>query len=40
MVELGIHPKKSLGQNFLVSDGVVDKIVETVAKLGAQGVLR
>ncbi len=27
MAELGIEPKRSLGQNFLISDGVVDKII-------------
>lgn len=28
LVELGIEPKKSLGQNFLVSDLVIDKIIQ------------
>lgn len=28
MALLGIEPKRSLGQNFLVSDGVVDKIIQ------------
>lgn len=30
MQELGIEPKKSLGQNFLVSDNVIDKIIRAV----------
>lgn len=29
--ELGIHAKRSLGQNFLVSDHVIDKIVNAAA---------
>lgn len=33
MLLLGIEPKKSLGQNFLVSDHVVDKICRTVEEL-------
>jgi len=27
LAELGIEPKRSLGQNFLVSDGVIEKII-------------
>ncbi len=30
MKELGIKPDKALGQNFLISDGVVSKIVQAV----------
>jgi len=33
MEELGIEPKKSLGQNFLVSDHVIDKIIDRVQRL-------
>lgn len=32
MAQLGIVPKRSLGQNFLVSDGVVQKIIESVRR--------
>jgi 16S rRNA (adenine1518-N6/adenine1519-N6)-dimethyltransferase len=31
LLELGIEPKKSLGQNFLVSDLVIDKIIRAAA---------
>ena len=27
LAELGIEPKKSLGQNFLISDSVIEKII-------------
>lgn len=30
--ELGIHPKKSLGQNFLISEAVVEKILKAAAQ--------
>lgn len=33
MQELGIEPKKSLGQNFLVSDHVIQKILHAVEEL-------
>tara|TARA_B100001248_G_scaffold262389_1_gene258013 strand:+ start:16137 stop:16931 length:795 start_codon:yes stop_codon:yes gene_type:complete len=28
--ELGVHPKKSLGQNFLIYQGTIDKIIDAV----------
>ena len=34
MQSLGIEPKRSLGQNFLISERVVAKIIETVERLG------
>lgn len=33
MRELGIEPKRSLGQNFLINEGVVHKIVQTCIEL-------
>lgn len=30
MAEWGVHPKKSLGQNFLINEGVVEKILYAV----------
>lgn len=39
MSELGIEPKKSLGQNFLVSDHVVAKITERVAEFSPKFLL-
>jgi len=33
MNELGVEPKKSLGQNFLISDHVIEKILNAVEKL-------
>ncbi len=32
MLELEVYAKKSLGQNFLVSDGVINKIIAAVAE--------
>jgi len=37
--ELGIEPKKSLGQNFLISDHVIQKITQTVEKLNPEGIV-
>jgi 16S rRNA (adenine1518-N6/adenine1519-N6)-dimethyltransferase len=31
--EMGISPKKALGQNFLVSQGVIDRIIEAARKI-------
>lgn len=39
MAELGIAPKRSLGQNFLVSEMVVDKIVKAAEKLPADKLI-
>lgn len=39
MLELGIEPKKSLGQNFLVSDVVIEKIIRAVVDLKPQFLL-
>lgn len=32
MEEMGVSPKRSLGQNFLVSENVIEKIIEAVRK--------
>jgi len=32
MAELGIEPKKALGQNFLVSDHVIQKIISAAKR--------
>ncbi len=37
--QLPVEAKKSLGQNFLVSDHVVDKIIETVQGFSAQNLI-
>ncbi len=39
MQELGIEPKKSLGQNFLVSDNVIEKIIRAVKESKPQFIL-
>ncbi len=36
MEKLGIEPKRSLGQNFLISDHVIDKIVKAANDLQAE----
>jgi len=37
--EMGISPKRALGQNFLVNPGVIDKIIEQVMRLPFQDLL-
>ena len=39
MEELGIDPKRSLGQNFLINDEVIQKIVKTVERCKAEEVV-
>jgi len=39
MSEFQIEPKKSLGQNFLISDHVINKILERVKKLEADSII-
>ena len=39
MAELGIEPKRSLGQNFLVSDHVIAKIIAVVASASATNIV-
>jgi 16S rRNA (adenine1518-N6/adenine1519-N6)-dimethyltransferase len=39
LAELGIEPKKSLGQNFLVSDSIIDKIIKAAQKTQADFLL-
>ncbi len=39
MLELGIEPKKSLGQNFLISDHVIEKIIQKVKSIDADLLL-
>lgn len=39
MQELGIEPKKALGQNFLVSDHVIQKIIEAARNTGAKSII-
>lgn len=36
---LGISPKKSLGQNFLVSDHAIDKIIRAAARFRPQSIV-
>lgn len=36
---LGHEPKKSLGQNFLVSDGVIEKIINAAQSFGASSLI-
>jgi 16S rRNA (adenine1518-N6/adenine1519-N6)-dimethyltransferase len=37
--ELGIEPKRSLGQNFLISERVVQKIISSVQALNSKAIL-
>ena len=39
MNEFKIEPKKSLGQNFLISDHVIDKILDRVRSLAPQSLI-
>ena len=37
--QLGHEPKKSLGQNFLVSDVVIDRIIQAAQSFSAQSLI-
>lgn len=39
MVELGIEPKKALGQNFLINDRIIEKIGDAAKDLDAKHLL-
>ena len=39
MTELGIEPKKALGQNFLINDRIIEKIGEAAKDLDAKHIL-
>ena len=39
MHEMGIEPKKSLGQNFLISEAVITKILRAVERLQPASLL-
>lgn len=39
LAELGIEPKKSLGQNFLISDSVIGKIIQAAQSMNPQSMV-
>jgi 16S rRNA (adenine1518-N6/adenine1519-N6)-dimethyltransferase len=39
MQQLGIEPKKSLGQNFLISEHVIEKIIDAVKSLEPKSII-